>query len=222
MTFQVPPRRRQPKRRAPRVLKTSDHVHDFRTSEALDLLASSGVDSVFGLEDIETDGPSIEDLLSYVQAAKPVQQQQGDSALLPSSTASADAGDVSYVASAKGQSNPARSDLAGLAVNTYQLRQDVGGAFGIKPTSIGGRAYRPYKSDHTTGHAIDVPASGAKGDAIAAWVIARASTYSVKYIIFNWQIWYPGRGWKRYSPSSAVTGFASDPGHTRHVHVSTY
>lgn len=133
-------------------------------------------------------------------------------------------GDASYVPGAQSDrgSNPARSDLGGLAVNTYQLKMAVAESFGIKPGSIGGRSYRPYKSDHTTGHAIDIPGSGARGQVIADWVIARASTYKVKYIIFNHRIWYPGRGWQPYTPSASVRGFASDPYHERHVHVSTY
>jgi hypothetical protein len=141
-----------------------------------------------------------------------------------SSPATNTTGDASYVGEAqKGTgSNPARSDLGGLAENTYQLKMAVAAAFQIKPGSIGGRAYRPYKSDHTTGHAIDIPGAGDRGDLIAAWVVERASEYKVKYIIFNYRIWYPGRGWKPYNPSSAVKGFASDAGHVHHVHVSTY
>lgn len=133
-------------------------------------------------------------------------------------------GDASYVAAAQAASgnNPARSDLDGLAPNTYQLKMDIGAAFGINTSSIGGREYRPYKSDHTTGHAIDVPGQGDHGNVIAAWGIARAELYKLKYVIFNYRIWYPGRGWKTYNPPKAVLDFASDAGHVHHVHFSTY
>jgi hypothetical protein len=185
-------------------------------AERLDEVASRSIDLAYA-DDVTAEIVTIAELIAFatVPTLAPPPLTAG-SFIVP--------GDGTYVVEAQklSSNNPARSDLDGLAQNTYQLKVDVGSAFGISLGSIGGRAYRPYKSDHTTGHAIDIPGTSSRGDAIAAWVVERASTYRVKYIIFNYRIWYPGKGWKAYNPSSSVKGFASDAGHVRHVHVSTY
>ena len=133
-------------------------------------------------------------------------------------------GDYSYVAEAQRRrpQNLGRSDLGGLAVNTYQLQMAVAQAFGIRPGNIGGRQGRGWRSDHPTGHAIDIPGSGERGQQIADWCIARASTYLLKYVIFNHRIRYPGRGWKASHPAASLPRAGVDAYHLRHVHVSTY
>jgi hypothetical protein len=196
----------------------ADAPHSNSDAEELDRVISL---SIFPDEQIEVvdDFVTVAALILFAQEASapalPSLPAPTETTLLP---------DASYVPKAQRDSgsNPARSDLGGLAENTYQLKMAVARQFQISPGSIGGRAYRPYKSDHTTGHAIDIPGSGARGDSIAAWVIPQTPAYKVKYIIFNHRIWYPGRGWQPYTPSKQVISFSSDPYHERHVHVSTY
>lgn len=188
--------------------------HSTYESERIDAIASLSTLLDDPIE-VTQDPLTVAMLIDF--ATRPIEVPQA----LPIIGQTSDAGYVPKAQAGSGE-NPARSDLDGLAVNTYQLKMDVAAAFGISPKSIGGRAYRPYKSDHTTGHAIDIPGSGTRGDTIAAWVIARAADYKVKYIIFNRRIWYPGKGWQTYNPSSAVRGFSGDAYHERHVHVSTY
>lgn len=197
----------------------SDTVHSNSDAEILDAVASLSIHLDDPIE-VTDDFATIASLISMAQ-------EQSNPALpgvAVTPSASVVGADASYVSGAQQDSgnNPARADLGGIAANTYQLKMDVAKAFGISPGSIGGRAYRPYKSDHTTGHAIDIPGSGERGQSIADWVIERLSTYKVKYIIFNHRIYYPGRGWQTYNPSKAVQGFTGDPYHERHVHVSTY
>lgn len=213
------PSRRQRGRRsqpAPRPVRPENEIHDRRDAERIEELASLSLDTESPIETIE-EFLTVADLLSFAASTslQPLVE-------IPNFAPTSATGDTSYVADAQGESNPALSSLGGLAQNTYDLKMAVAQAFSISPKSIGGRAYRPYRSDHTTGHAIDIPGSGDRGQAIADWVITQAARYKVKYIIFNYRIWYPGKGWQRYNPSSGVRGFASDAGHVRHVHVSTY
>lgn len=210
------PRRRQPPRpQGPR--RENESIHPARAAEKLDEVASLSIDPNQTL-DVMDELMTIADLLSYATTTIVATPLLGGSFALPS------VNDGSYVEGAQKETgnNPARSDLDGLAVNTYQLKMAVAQAFAMKPGSIGGRAYRPYRSDHTTGHAIDIPGSGDRGQAIAQWVIERAAEFKVKYIIHADRIWYPGKGWQPYTPSGAVTGFSGDARHLRHVHVSTY
>lgn len=211
----------------PRVAVGERSIHSRRQAEDIDSLVSLAVDVAAPIE-VMDDLVTVGALLAFA-AATPVQPTllAGSITTPPSATTGGiggSPGDASYVPGAQQDSgsNPARSDLGGLAVNTYQLKMAAAAQFQISPGSIGGRAYRPYKSDHTTGHAIDIPGSGARGQSIADWVIPQAAAYKVKYIIFNHRIWYPGRGWQTYTPSKAVLGFTGDPYHERHVHVSTY
>lgn len=220
MPFTTPPPKRPRRRGQPAarpIRRENSNIHSTKESEATDFLASLSIDLSAPI-DVTEELLTIADLLTF---AAPTNFTTDAPLLAGSFTTTSDS---SYVLEAQkgSSSNPARSDLNGLAPNAYQLGIDVAAAFSIKPSSIGGRAYRPYRSDHTTGHARDIPGSGERGQAIADWVVARASTYKVKYIIFNYRIWYPGKGWQVYNPSSSVRGFASDAGHVRHVHVSVY
>lgn len=89
---------------------------------------------------------------------------------------------------------------------------------------MGGRAYRPYKSDHTTGHAFDFGGSTSQMAAAAAWLAMMNPNEDVKYIIHNpLGIWKPSTGWRPYTPSQSVLKFAGESAwHRDHVHVSTY
>lgn len=64
-------------------------------------------------------------------------------------------------------------------------------------------------SDHPKGLAIDVMTT-LKGPAVANYAIANAARLSIKYIIWNRQIWQNGK-WTKYSGPSP---------HTDHVHIS--
>jgi hypothetical protein len=66
-------------------------------------------------------------------------------------------------------------------------------------------------SDHPKGRAGDFMASGALGQSIANDFVANAGSRGVSYVIWNRQIWTPGRGWHSYSGPNP---------HTDHVHVS--
>lgn len=213
------PRRRQPPRpQGPR--RENESIHSSVAAERLDETASLSIDTSSSI-DVIAELLTVGDLLTFATDTLTITSAP---ALTTASFAQPGNSDSSYVkdAQAGAGSNPARSDLDGLAPNTYALKMAAAQAFTLKPGSIGGRAYRPYKSDHTTGHAIDIPGSGDQGQVIAQWVIDRAAQYKVKYIIHADRIWYPGKGWQAYNPSSAVSGFASDARHLRHVHVSTY
>jgi len=195
-------------------------IHSRSASEEIDYTAEAGVGTLDDPLEVLDEFLTTAMLIEFAMTPSVLDV----SSLLPSvlSPGSGGGGDYSYVEGAAGADNPARSDLGGLAANTYALKVAVADQFQIKVGSIGGRAYRPYRSDHTTGHAIDIPGSGQRGQAIADWVITVAAAYRVKYIIFNYRIWYPGKGWRPYNPSSGVRGFSGDAGHVRHVHVSTY
>jgi hypothetical protein len=122
----------------------------------------------------------------------------------------------------------------GLTARTRTVLLAVRNAFGL--TDIGG--YCPggcntghiAGSDHYTGHAIDImllpisDASGRVGDDVAAWLIANAQRYAIKYLIWNGRIWSTARsaqGWRSYTPPSGST---NDPTlmHRDHIHVSVY
>ena len=104
----------------------------------------------------------------------------------------------------------ARIGLRGYARDVYSA---VRTTFGI--TNIGGyRAGDPR--DHGTGHAVDVMiTSRGQGDEVAAFVMAHASEFHVKYIIWRQRIWFPGGSWKAMADRGGITA-----NHYDHVHVS--
>jgi hypothetical protein len=95
--------------------------------------------------------------------------------------------------------------------------------------SIGGyRASSSYsKSDHHTGHALDVMVSSgepsdaqvAVGNQIAYWFTQNPGVFGVKYVIWNNQIYTPN-GVKRYTSSSYNTTTDPTGAHRDHVHIS--
>lgn len=216
MPFSVPPRRRPQWQPRPVTARSSRNFHPPKDTEEIDAAATAVERALLPIA-VVAELTTLGDLVSWAATAS----SQAPT-LLEGTFAQPKSADASYVASAANQDNPARADLDGLAENTWLLKQAASRQFSIAPRSIGGRAYRPYKSDHTTGHAIDIPGSGEHGKQIAEWVVTVASQFKVKYVIHNKMIWYPGRGWLPYNPSAAVTGFSSDALHLRHVHVSTY
>jgi peptidoglycan DL-endopeptidase CwlO len=54
------------------------------------------------------------------------------------------------------------------------------------------------------------------GDRLASFFVTNADRLGVQYVIWYYQIWFPGSGWRAYG------GAAGDPAsnHTNHVHVS--
>ncbi len=104
----------------------------------------------------------------------------------------------------------ARIGLRGYARVVYSA---VRTTFGI--TNIGG--YRPGDPrDHGTGHATDVMiTSKAQGDAVAAFVMAHAAEFHVKYVIWRQRIWFPGGTWEAMADRGSITA-----NHYDHVHVS--
>ena len=104
----------------------------------------------------------------------------------------------------------AKIGLRGYARTVYSA---VRSTFGI--TNIGG--LRPGDPrDHGTGHAVDVMiTSRAQGDAVAAFVMAHAGEFHVKYVIWRQRIWFPGGSWQGMSDRGGVTA-----NHFDHLHVS--
>jgi len=120
----------------------------------------------------------------------------------------------------------------GLTDRARALRDGVFEAFGPLPTG----GYQPggvssghiARSAHYDGRAVDLffrpvgdPVQNAKGWALAHWLIAHASTYSVATVIYDDRIWTARRsteGWRPYTHPSRDTGNAVLQ-HRDHVHV---
>ncbi|WP_392544376.1 hypothetical protein [Oryzobacter telluris] len=85
--------------------------------------------------------------------------------------------------------------------------------FGL--ASIGG--YRPNAGEHSTGQAVDFMTGGSSstGDAVAAFVLANASTYNVKYVIWQQRYREPGGSWEMMEDRGSPTA-----NHMDHVHVT--
>jgi len=77
------------------------------------------------------------------------------------------------------------------------------------------------RSEHDTGHAIDVMVYGDKalGDEVAAWAQAHASELNLYDVIWYDRIWTPARaseGWRDYGDHGSPTA-----NHMDHVHIGT-
>jgi len=83
----------------------------------------------------------------------------------------------------------------------------------VKDYGIWGDAsHRQRKSDHNTGDAIDIGTNNiGEGTNVFNDIIASGSNNSVKYAIFNGQIWSPDKGLRPYTGSNP---------HSGHIHVS--
>ena len=124
---------------------------------------------------------------------------------------------------AAGVVTPSATGFAGMvatAVAVWEAVKAYNAALGF----MGGRADRPYKSDHTTGHAFDFGGSSSEMAAAAAWLAMMNPNQDVKYIIHNpLGIWKPSTGWRPYTPAASVLKYAGESAwHRDHVHVSTY
>lgn len=106
--------------------------------------------------------------------------------------------------------------LGAVKPHVKSAAQDIAAKFGL--TTMSG--YRAGNSRDPAGHpsglAIDIPATGAVGDAIASYAVANAAGLGVKYVIWQQRIWYPGKDW---AAMAARTG-DGDVNHLRHVHIS--
>lgn len=112
------------------------------------------------------------------------------------------------------------SDQLG-AVKPHVVRaaNAIANALGI--TQMSGYGQRSGVSDHPRGLAIDIPASRARGDEVAAFVTQNAAALGVKYVIWQQAMWKPATGtWAPMAAKSGDTGSGYDPNHVRHVHVS--
>lgn len=94
----------------------------------------------------------------------------------------------------------------------------IANALGI--TEMSGYGQRSGVSDHPSGLAIDIPATRATGDQVAAFVTKNAGPLGVKYVIWQQAIWKPASG--AWAPMATKGGDRPgyDPNHLRHVHVS--
>lgn len=101
--------------------------------------------------------------------------------------------------------------LKGISPNASKAADYFGSKYGI--SNVGGKGPGSVPgSDHPKGRALDFMTSNKKtGTALANDVIQNYKAWNVKYVIWNKYIWFPGRGWHKYSGPSD---------HTDHVHVS--
>lgn len=101
-------------------------------------------------------------------------------------------------------------NLGRVAPHVQAAAEEISRTFGIY--NIGGFRLTGSvaDSDHPKGLAIDVPATGDKGDSIASWVIQNSARLGVTYVIWDRHIWQNDT-WKNYSGPSP---------HTDHVHIS--
>lgn len=94
------------------------------------------------------------------------------------------------------------------------VRSRVAVQFGLY--DIGG--YRPGqgRSDHHSGHALDVMVRGHRGDEVAEWFRANAGPLNVKYVIWKQGYWHPGMsGYRPMADRGSETA-----NHYDHVHIS--
>lgn len=126
-----------------------------------------------------------------------------------------------------GQSPDGRGGLGPVAAAARAFVQKT---FGV--SNIGGYANRNIagtgvKSDHATGHALDIMMTPdyksaqkrALGNRIASWFVENPDAYGTKYVIYYDQI-NSGKGWRPYRHPS---GASSDTlQHRDHVHTSFY
>lgn len=105
--------------------------------------------------------------------------------------------------------------LGAVKPHVKSAAEQLGARFGIR-TIYG---WAPGKYDHPRGLALDfmtnnLPNGRAVGDALAAYVVANASSLGITYVIWYRRIFSVARaseGWRPYS---------GDSEHTDHVHVS--
>lgn len=108
---------------------------------------------------------------------------------------------------------PTIRGLGAVAPHVKSAAEEIAAKFRVY--NIGGFATSGHisKSDHYTGHALDVMVfkDKAKGDMIQKWVFANWQRLGVKYVIWQ-RVYYP-------HPGEGETYTGSNP-HTDHVHIS--
>jgi hypothetical protein len=103
----------------------------------------------------------------------------------------------------------------GVKPGVAQIGHHVGGKFGVSDV-LGRYPGTVTGSEHPLGLALDfmVHSDRARGDQIAAYVLAHPAELSVKYVIWK-QRYNDGRGWRPMADRGSVTA-----NHFDHVHVS--
>lgn len=103
---------------------------------------------------------------------------------------------------------------AGLVTNAILVHRAVCGTF---PEVTAYNGLRGDGSEHASGKAIDCMTSGARGQAIAAWLQANYSKLGIVEIIYQQQIWTTQRaseGWRAMPDRGSATA-----NHFDHIHV---
>ena len=106
------------------------------------------------------------------------------------------------------------SNIEPVKAHVRSAAYEIGERFDVG--TIYGFGYRPNKTEHDDGLALDfmVFADKAKGDAIAAYAVANAQRLGVWYIIWYRRIWRSSTGvWGPYSGLNP---------HVDHPHISFY
>jgi hypothetical protein len=123
-------------------------------------------------------------------------------------------------------------DKDGLTPRARAAMEEVKAVFGV--TNIGGfcpggcKSGHISKSDHYTGHAIDImlrpinETNRALGDTIASYLVANGQRLGVKYIVWNEMIWSTRRQAEGWRPYRHPSGNTTNPtlAHRDHVHLS--
>lgn len=118
-------------------------------------------------------------------------------------------------APAAAASHPISYGAAGTVPVAKRAAAEIAQKFSV--SGIGGKRAGSGTSDHHTGRAIDIPATGAKGDRIAAWVKQNAGRLGVKYVIWEQRYWEPGMsGSGRLMEDRG----SATQNHYDHVHIS--
>ena len=91
--------------------------------------------------------------------------------------------------------------------------EEIGTRYSVN--TVGGVGYRPGKSDHPTGYALDFMCNSPQGDGIAEYAYRNAARLKVKYIIWKQRIRHPNGGWRQMGDRGGATA-----NHMDHVHIS--
>lgn len=126
-----------------------------------------------------------------------------------------------------------KNSVATLQPDTLTVMNAVRARYSSAISSIGG--IRPGSVGHSAGKAADImiknyrsPASVAKGDDMAQFLINNRASLGISYLIWQDKIWLgPARGWEEYSKSgkygNQFAGNWNDTTlHMDHIHVETY
>lgn len=110
----------------------------------------------------------------------------------------------------------AEAKALGLGPNAQRVYVAIRTAFPEIGTIGGYRAGDP--GDHGTGHAVDIMCTSSQGDRIVIYLQAHAAELSIKYLIWEQRIWFPGTTtWRLMEDRGSITA-----NHYDHVHVSVY